>query len=847
MKKSLAHAVSKGFVFFALAQACGFAHALATATDGVEYKIVWDAAASRYRVYFRPDSTPAPDLTLSSQVTLRVPHALGTDRFVVTGLQSPHAPGATWQASSRVDAPDEDGSVDYISFTPTISNSQVFAWQAGVEQEVFSFANSGSCMGTVAIMDNDADPFNTVPNSAGTNPGNELSNIGWAADNAYLGTYGSTAECPRTVGSNTSPVAADDSASAGQGVPVTINVLANDTDANGDTLDIESFTQPPNGSVEQVGKDLVYTSSASFIGTDTFTYTVTDGKGGTDTAQVTFTVSADGGSSSNTAPVVANDSASTTSGSAVSVAVLANDSDAEGDTLSISNYTDGDFGTVSLQGNNLVYTPSSGFTGTDTFQYTASDGKGGTSTGTVTVTVSSTGGGGSNTKPAGADDAATVTEDGSVVIDVLANDTDAEGDTLSIKTLTDGAHGTAYQSGGQIRYEPNAGFIGTDVFTYVVSDGKGGETTVTVTVTVEAKQDDTCATPPAVALADKLYYRVDWSAADQRYHVYMYPGSTPSPDLSQTAQVTVKVPVSGDGTDNFEVSGIQSAISGISWDKAGQSDGPGEDSGSSYISFNMSPSDYQAFQWQAGTEIEVFSFQNAAACLGPMVLMNNDTDPFNVLPNSSGTNPGNQFTNLGWGDVSDNNYQANYGCPAECFDTSKDSDDDGLTDGEEKALGTDPYDPDSDGDGIPDGTEIKDAANPVDTDQDGKIDALDSDDDGDGLLTINEDYNGGSALDDDTDKDGIPDYLDPDDDNDGTPTRQENADPNKDGSPADAVDSDKDGIPDYLDASNDSGSNGGGGGSGSVAIPTLTEWAQILLSLLLGGFAFRNLLQKRED
>ncbi|MCB1637289.1 MAG: tandem-95 repeat protein, partial [Thiothrix sp.] len=375
-------------------------------------------------------------------MTLRVPHALGTDRFVVTGLQSSHAPGATWQASSRVDAPDEDGSVDYISFTPTISNSQVFAWQADVEQEVFSFANSGPCMGTVEIMNNGTDAFNVLPNSAGTNPGNELGNIGWSADNAYLGNYGGTAECPRTVDGNTSPVATADAASAVQGADVTINVLTNDTDADGDTLDIESFTQPPNGSVDQVGKNLVYTSSPSFIGTDTFTYTVTDGKGGTDTAQVTFTVSSDGGSGSNTAPVVVNDSASTTSGSAISVAVLANDTDAEGDTLSISDYTDGDFGTVSLQGNNLVYTPSSGFTGADTFQYTASDGKGGTGTGIVSVSVSSSGGGsgsGSNTKPTGGSDTATVTEDGSVLIDVLANDSDAEGDTLSIKTLTDGA------------------------------------------------------------------------------------------------------------------------------------------------------------------------------------------------------------------------------------------------------------------------------------------------------------------------------------------------------------------------------------------------------------------------
>jgi hypothetical protein len=68
---------------------------------------------------------------------------------------------------------------------------------------------------------------------------------------------------------------------------VTIDVLANDSDADGDALAVVSFTQPPNGSVTRQGNKLVYLSRLNFIGYDRFSYTVSDGRGGTATASVT--------------------------------------------------------------------------------------------------------------------------------------------------------------------------------------------------------------------------------------------------------------------------------------------------------------------------------------------------------------------------------------------------------------------------------------------------------------------------------------------------------------------------------------------------------------------------------
>jgi len=85
---------------------------------------------------------------------------------------------------------------------------------------------------------------------------------------------------------NNPPVANDDVASTNQDTPVTIDVLANDSDPDGDPLTVDSVTDPPNGSAVNNGDSVTYTPDPGWTGTDTFDYTVSDGKGGTDTATV---------------------------------------------------------------------------------------------------------------------------------------------------------------------------------------------------------------------------------------------------------------------------------------------------------------------------------------------------------------------------------------------------------------------------------------------------------------------------------------------------------------------------------------------------------------------------------
>jgi len=104
--------------------------------------------------------------------------------------------------------------------------------------------------------------------------------------------------------SNTSPSAVDDSASTNKGIAVTIDVMANDTDADGDSLSIVSVTSPGSGMATSSSGKIIYTPESTFTGTDSFQYTVNDGNGGTDSATVTVTVTA----STGTMPTVVTNS-----------------------------------------------------------------------------------------------------------------------------------------------------------------------------------------------------------------------------------------------------------------------------------------------------------------------------------------------------------------------------------------------------------------------------------------------------------------------------------------------------------------------------------------------------------
>jgi len=163
--------------------------------------------------------------------------------------------------------------------------------------------------------------------------------------------------------------------------------------------------------------------------------------------------------------------------------VLANDTDPDGDGLSVQSVTDPPHGTATNNGNSVTYTPDQNFVGADTFDYPTRDGRGGTSTAPVSVNVTQP----ANRPPTANPDSATTQQNTPVTINVVANDTDPDGDTLTVSGVTQGAHGTVTNNGnGTVTYSPNAGFSGTDNFTYTISDGHGGSATGQVSVTVQA-------------------------------------------------------------------------------------------------------------------------------------------------------------------------------------------------------------------------------------------------------------------------------------------------------------------------------------------------------------------------
>ncbi|MEN9424625.1 MAG: hypothetical protein RL122_2008 [Pseudomonadota bacterium] len=162
---------------------------------GVQFRISHDASSKEYVVYMTPDTVPSPDMVLSSQVTLRVPHGIDKTRFNIDTLTSA-VTGIHWVNHSRVDAPVESPDADYLSFGLLYSGGKPppFDWQAGKEKRIFSFKSAVGCVAGVTLIDNH-DPFSQLPNSANTNPGNEFSNIGWLGGNSYTGNYGKPITC----------------------------------------------------------------------------------------------------------------------------------------------------------------------------------------------------------------------------------------------------------------------------------------------------------------------------------------------------------------------------------------------------------------------------------------------------------------------------------------------------------------------------------------------------------------------------------------------------------------------------------------------------------------------------
>jgi len=303
---------------------------------------------------------------------------------------------------------------------------------------------------------------------------------------------------------NRGPDAVDDTATVDEDGSVVINVLGNDTDPDGDTLTVTSATSP-NGTVT-INPDgtLTFEPNDNFSGDTTITYTVSDGNGGTDTATVNVHVNP-----VNDGPDAVDDTATVDEDGSVVINVLGNDTDPDGDTLTVTSATSPN-GTVTINPDGtLTFEPNDNFSGDTTITYTIDDGNGGTDTATVNVHVNPV-----NDGPDAVDDTATVDEDGSVVINVLGNDTDPDGDTLTVTSATSPNGTVTINPDGTLTFEPNDNFSGDTTISYTIDDGNGGTDTATVNVHVNPVNDAPDAVDDVASTAFNTAITVDLLAND---------------------------------------------------------------------------------------------------------------------------------------------------------------------------------------------------------------------------------------------------------------------------------------------------------------------------------------------
>ncbi|MBE9063506.1 Ig-like domain-containing protein [cf. Phormidesmis sp. LEGE 11477] len=419
------------------------------------------------------------------------------------------------------------------------SYSTDFGTELTIDAAAGVLANDADADGDDLSVTIDAEPSN---GSVSLNDDGSFSytpNDGFSGDDSFDytisdGNGGSdTATVTVNVGdpANAAPVADDDSYSTDFGTELTVNaangVLDGDTDADGDDLSAAIDAEPSNGSVSlNDDGSFTYTPDADFTGDDSFTYTVSDGNGGEDTGTVTVTV---GGAPD---PLVVGLSAEPTD--------LVEDDGIEGETTTTLTFTlseappeggvavtvdsdiqaslaEFDVGAASFSGLQLVgaNADSSGFTvnitsqeatitlpvfdddlneGLEEITYALQESDDyGIDGSAAAVTFSITDDDEpavENTPPVASDDSYSTTADTALTVavgdGVLTNDTDADGDAIVATAVGSPSNGSVeLNEDGSFTYTPDAGFVGTDSFTYQAADNEDSSETATVTITVE--------------------------------------------------------------------------------------------------------------------------------------------------------------------------------------------------------------------------------------------------------------------------------------------------------------------------------------------------------------------------
>ncbi|ODN42139.1 cadherin-like domain-containing protein [Piscirickettsia litoralis] len=291
------------------------------------------------------------------------------------------------------------------------------------------------------------------------------------------------------------------------------DILANDSDIDGDQLSITGISQNPEHgelSFNSETGEFSYVPDENYNGEDSFVYTVSDGNGGLSNATVTFTIDP-----VNDDPVVIEGSASGAEDAPLVFDVSDLISDVDGDDLSIQNFEQPANGSLVLEGTQFTFTPDENWNGDTSFEYTVIDGEGGSDIGSVSLSIEPV-----NDDPTAESHTFELKEDGSLVIteaDLLAGAEDVDGDNLSVTHVTDPANGELIDNGDSTwTFTPDDDWSGETSFEYTVSDGQGGEVTETVQLNVEEGAEE--ANVRFIVNDQKTIYP-DYSDEDSNYEV----------------------------------------------------------------------------------------------------------------------------------------------------------------------------------------------------------------------------------------------------------------------------------------------------------------------------------------
>ena len=276
-------------------------------------------------------------------------------------------------------------------------------------------------------------------------------------------------------------------ATLAEDTPLTLNLLANAVDVDGDTLTLSvdgpGTSAPAHGSVQLLANgSVLYTPDANYHGTDSFTYTLSDGQASADgegptrvTATVHLTITP-----VNDAPTLQGLSITVAEDGAATLNPLASASDVDGDALQATVVAGPAHGTVTVQpGGHFTYQPHADYVGPDSFTYTVNDGELTSNVAAVSIDVTPV-----NDAPTLGNQALSVAEDTELTGNLLATAADVDSPVLTALVIDDPAHGSlSVNADGSYTYKPNRGYTGTDSFTYTVSDGQES-TTATISLRV---------------------------------------------------------------------------------------------------------------------------------------------------------------------------------------------------------------------------------------------------------------------------------------------------------------------------------------------------------------------------